>query len=698
MVYWQRDRRREAGKRAGVSKAEGKVSQPLRTPASAGAKPAAQALPTIDFLGVFSLLVSGLLILVTGLVFAVPDLRLIPGGRELSLVIESFGAIVGLGVFYVGLARFVSDGRYSELCISLAFFAFFAASTVYGVAFPMVKPDFSHAEELRTYGLLSTRLFGGLLLVLGYFLADYQAPRKARAYRSLTATAWLAEAGLAIGLLLYLVRDRLPPLSTISRTTAGAFSSPEVTLHLAIVLTLLSGAFAYYLAYRQSQDAVTGCLSLGLIIGAFGELHLASAPVSYRDAVTSGDLVRLLSNVVLLAGLSIDYLQSFVRLQAQHSELAALYRMATVPVSSRNLVQALEDICATIRVSLQAEKAIALLYDTEADELEVLPPPDGEPGQSRLSSRQAAPAMTVLRNGRPLICPGGPSGGWLAPIVGLPASSIRQALLVPLRIEGRSIGVLVAANRLEEGFGAEEEHLLTVMALRTAMIIENTRLYDHVEAAAALDERASLAREVHDGLAQSLSFLNLKLGQVLSRGGLPPQEYGELKEIKRVGETALAEARQSIAALRTGPSREESFFDTLRRYAEDFGEDHDLEVVVTREEGVPPLRPQVRVELLRIVQEALNNVRKHAHASRVELTLAPTPDGLIVRVRDDGQGFADDAAPPGQGQHYGLVGMRERAERLGGRLKLQSEPGEGTVVEVEVPAPSRGAATEERER
>lgn len=638
----------------------------------------------IDLVGVLSLLLSGLLIIATGLVLTTPELRLVANEPSLSPLLECFGAIVAFGVFYVSLARFISDGRYSELCVALAFLAFSGASFVYGIALPLLGGGLSHAAELRVYGALATRLGGGMLLVLGYFLSEYRASRRQRAFRGLALSAVLVEVEVAVGLLLYHQRERLTALALASARTAGSdFGSLQTTWELSIVLTFMVGAFAYYLSYRQSHDLVTGCLSMGLIIASFSELHLMAYPLAARLLVTNGDWLRLCSYLVLLVGLSSDYMQSFLRLQTKHRELEALYRVATVPVAKRNLKAALEEIAATICACLPAERAAALLYDAETEGLDVLPPVSTGGETTRLSSSVAGPALTAIRQRITVHCPGGPQDEWLAQALGLP--EVRQAILVPLEGEKGALGALVAANGGQGRFGREEERLLQVMAARTAMVVENTRLYDYVEAAAAMEERIQLAREVHDGLAQNLSYLNLKLGRLLSRHQLSEPQASELEEIRKATEEALAEARQSIAAWRTTPTDEGRFVDTLQKYAEEFASDHDIEVSMVKGEGLPSLRPQAQAEVLRIVQEALNNIRKHAGANHVQISLLPSGQNLVVRVQDDGKGLSGSEKGKAEGRHYGLTGMRERARRLGGELRLHSEPGKGTMVEVEVP-------------
>jgi signal transduction histidine kinase len=121
------------------------------------------------------------------------------------------------------------------------------------------------------------------------------------------------------------------------------------------------------------------------------------------------------------------------------------------------------------------------------------------------------------------------------------------------------------------------------------------------------------------------------------------------------------------------------------QYVEEFGRVSSLEVELHPDEHLPEVGPKVRVELLRIVQESLNNVRKHAGATKVKVQLTSTPGHLVIRIEDNGKGFDPGRTPEG---HFGVAIMRERAESVGGTFKVSSNAGKGTHVEVSAPVPN----------
>ncbi len=196
---------------------------------------------------------------------------------------------------------------------------------------------------------------------------------------------------------------------------------------------------------------------------------------------------------------------------------------------------------------------------------------------------------------------------------------------------------------------------------------------------ALLEERGRLAREVHDGLAQDLWYARLKLGRLaqLVQDG-EPRELAE--EVMTGIDRGIAEARQTVMAMRAGTT-DAPLLDVLERYAEDFGDRFALDVRFESSGEPPSLPARTQAEILRIVQEALNNVRKHADATVVRLDTSAGEDGLQIRVTDNGKGFALERDTRG----FGLIGMRERAGLIGARLEIESAPRDGTRVTVTVP-------------
>ena len=189
---------------------------------------------------------------------------------------------------------------------------------------------------------------------------------------------------------------------------------------------------------------------------------------------------------------------------------------------------------------------------------------------------------------------------------------------------------------------------------------------------AVADERARVAREIHDGLAQYLFAITTQVSMLETGGSLEQV----LPRLKRASVAAQQEARFAVLALSSagGTAR---FDSALRRYVDVLTADGELDVELDVD-GSVRLAPDEQIEVFRIVQEGLGNARRHAGASHVEVAISQRAGRRIVSVRDDGMGFDEATATNGQG----LENMRQRAEAIEGRLSLRSAPGRGTAIEV----------------
>ncbi|RME88332.1 MAG: GAF domain-containing protein [Anaerolineae bacterium] len=279
---------------------------------------------------------------------------------------------------------------------------------------------------------------------------------------------------------------------------------------------------------------------------------------------------------------------------------------------------------------------------------------------------------------------------------------------LPLRFQGREVGMMnfydvqrevdddarafldEVTNSLELALDAVQFYRQERFLLEVAEI-EKSRDDDLLPATnnqplptefrAVIEERARLAREIHDGLAQTLAFLKLeaaRMKEYLERG----QEGNLVQTLEgfyRTLSDAYLDARQAIDDLRRVPTS--CLPDWLHQVAEDFealtGIAVAVEADVQRE-----LSPGVQAQLLRIVQEALTNVRKHAHARSVVLAAWEAEDALFLEIRDDGVGFPPQVACESR---YGLRGMRERAEMIGADFQVISQAGQGATVHLRLP-------------
>ncbi|MFC6358815.1 sensor histidine kinase [Luteococcus peritonei] len=209
---------------------------------------------------------------------------------------------------------------------------------------------------------------------------------------------------------------------------------------------------------------------------------------------------------------------------------------------------------------------------------------------------------------------------------------------------------------------------------------------------AVLAERDRIAREMHDSLAQVQSLLHLRLCTLSARpelAGSPPlrQEVDELAEICR---ESVRDTRESILGLREGSRPNQSLSEGLDRYLRGFSRTSGIEVSLEQPDEPVRLSAPQELQLSRVVQEALTNVRKHSGARRVTVALEPLACGTRISVTDDGHGFDPEQEhaeqQPGHLGGYGLHTMRERVEELGGVLAIHSRPGAGTRVVADLPA------------
>jgi signal transduction histidine kinase len=243
--------------------------------------------------------------------------------------------------------------------------------------------------------------------------------------------------------------------------------------------------------------------------------------------------------------------------------------------------------------------------------------------------------------------------------------------------------------------GAIADQRSDLRALRSAYTaLDRMRVNDAERA--ALEERARLAREIHDGLAQHLWFAKLKFERLA--GTLSEADQPLAAEVTQALDTAIMEAREALVTMRASLAEDVPFADMLTRTIDDFEDRSGLRVESTQSSGMPAtLAPRVQVELLRIVSEALTNVRKHADATMVRIAAEVSDGELLITVTDNGRGFSYDEALD---QGLGLRGMHERARLIGGSLLVRSELAGGSTIEVRTPlvAPGVTGVSETSER
>ncbi|MET7983182.1 MULTISPECIES: GAF domain-containing sensor histidine kinase [unclassified Streptomyces] len=268
---------------------------------------------------------------------------------------------------------------------------------------------------------------------------------------------------------------------------------------------------------------------------------------------------------------------------------------------------------------------------------------------------------------------------------------------LPIRDGDEIIGALFLANKMRPegappctepdgrcGFTEDDEELLTILAQHAAIALTNARLYERSRELTIAEERSRLAHELHDAVSQKLFSLRLTAqaaATLVDRD--PSRAKGELQHVAALAAEAAEELRAAVVELRPAALDEDGLVATLRTQIQVLDRAHSARVTFSGH-GVRALPASQEEAVLRVSQEALHNALRHSGATRVDVTLDRRGPGAVLHVRDDGSGF-DPTAIRSAGRHLGLVSMRDRASGVGGTLTVESAPGKGTVIEMEVP-------------
>jgi nitrate/nitrite-specific signal transduction histidine kinase len=386
------------------------------------------------------------------------------------------------------------------------------------------------------------------------------------------------------------------------------------------------------------------------------------------------------------------------RLVQQNRELLALHQAGLDIAGELQLEVVLQKIVDRARELVGARYGVLSLLREEGGMETVLTSGGSDDERKRVMTLVEAWEPTILAPGS-----GGPSA--LRDASAAPSSSAgtvpsrpRSLVAVPIRSRGRVLGNLYVAEatRTHAGFDANDEKTLFRFATQAALAIENARLHRRIQALAVTAEREWIARELHDTLAQVLGYVNTKAqaAEELLRTGQLERAMVQISQLGEAARAAYADVREGILGLRTSVSPERDFQDTIREYLDSWQEQSGIaaELNVALGDGASPhLSPSAEIQLLRILQEALANVRKHACATCVHVSLAEEDDAVTVVVEDDGIGFDPSTLGRAGFPRFGLATMRERAEAIGGSMAIHSAPGQGTRIQLTIPLETASA-------
>ena len=275
-----------------------------------------------------------------------------------------------------------------------------------------------------------------------------------------------------------------------------------------------------------------------------------------------------------------------------------------------------------------------------------------------------------------------PSGAeWISPLLHRP---IHAAAIVPLRLENQLIGGLWVTRLQANPFTDADLIGLERLADQAVIALEYAVMTARLQSLAITEERSRIAREMHDGLLQILGYLSLEMQtmEAFLRQGDCDAVRAEIAKTRQSIAAAQADVRENVLSLRTTLAGDTSLVESLRDYIAEFEVQTAMQVeFVSGLSNESHLSPMAEAQLVRIIQEALANVRKHANASNVQVQLYERGQSVYLSVTDNGIGFA----PMNIKNHFGLQTMRERASSINGVLTVNSEIGIGTKIELTLP-------------
>jgi signal transduction histidine kinase len=415
-----------------------------------------------------------------------------------------------------------------------------------------------------------------------------------------------------------------------------------------------------------------------------GTMQLLAAGPSHLGAEGSERLLTAMSGQIAMA---IQSSRLFGDLLRRGNEAQALYEIGLKIASLQDVEQILNSVVGHARDLLGTEASALCVAGADGNEMTVAGAagPRGaflrKPAHVSLlpvvPSAAAAPADDPTHANCPALAPGYRT----------------HCVSAPLRLGTSVIGDLCVSSSEPRTFTQREKELLDSLADMSAIAINNARLLESERQVAVLEERVRLSREMHDSLAQVLGYLQLKART--TRRTVAQKELekadAELEEMAALASEAYQDVREAILGLRETVSPGVGIVGTLREYLQKFSRQSGVRAEIEVKCEQPRLSPEIEVQLVRVIQEALTNVRKHAGADRAWIRISQHEGEVRIAIEDNGRGF-DPARLEANGDHFGIRTMQERVERVGGQFRVSSQPGAGTTVAIHFPAMEANAA------
>lgn len=476
-------------------------------------------------------------------------------------------------------------------------------------------------------------------------------------------------------------------VSAIERHLSQLTSILNAAQFVMVALTIASAIALLYSAYLFIFNPLTR-LQAGLARVEKGDLAARVAPGADDEFGALAQGFNRMAETLqgLYQNLEAKVLEKTERLEAQRARLEALYESAALVARVDSLEALAQGIARQVRQVARAD-ASAVRWSDEANRKYLLLASDCLP-QSVQDDEHCIPTGDCL-------C-GQPQGGATTRVIpirpdGTPSrlaqcarEGFESVVSVPVRLHERLVGEINLFYRDTRALADEDRALLETIASHLAGAIESMRAAALQRESAVAEERGFIARELHDSIAQSLAFLKIQLGLLRNdiKSANPARIERTLAELDAGVHESMGDVRELLVHFRTRTNTEDiapALKTTLQKFEHQTGLTTHLDI---EGEGMP-LPPDVQVQVLHVVQEALSNVRKHAQAREVWVEVQQSPQWRF-EVRDDGCGFEANGSGPDE-THVGLRIMRERAQNIGASVEVASVPGSGTCVVLKLP-------------
>lgn len=429
-----------------------------------------------------------------------------------------------------------------------------------------------------------------------------------------------------------------------------------------------------------------------------GLLHLLvrEGEVDRAEAIEPDeDLAMLLVRAI---GGEADKLAMLRHAEQDLRELHLLYQVGQALSTNLDLSSLLDDIKRHVPEVMGAERCSIMLLDEATHELvlETLDPHSGEPREFHIPIDRGIAGWVATNGIGQIVNDVEQDPRWFDGVARDIDFVTRSILCAPMRLRDRVVGVMQVLNkRSGEPFTEQDLRLLTTLATQAAVAVENARLVRSLKEerdrllAKEAEVRAAIARDLHDGPTQSIAAIamNIEFIKKLLRA-MPERVDSELSVLSDLVQKTSHDIRTLLFELRPLGLETQGLLATLQQYVGRFRDPSGaMRLRLEAPQSIPRLPVEIEGAIFMIVQEAVNNARKHAHAPEVAIYLYQEEGQLVASVRDWGSGFNLAAVESGYNARgsLGLLNMRERARLIGGECRIRAAEGEGTTVELRVP-------------